>query len=58
MFDKETSAEWSKVKLPVKRKVDKKTPAPTDDKRVTAGEHESISKFAKGLSVLCELYSS
>ena len=58
VFDKETSAEWSKVKLPVKRKVDKKTPAPTDDKRVTAGEHERISKFAKGLSVLCELYSS
>lgn len=56
VFDKETSAEWSKVKLPVKRKVDKTSPPPTDVK-VTAGEQECISKFAKALCVLCELYS-
>ena len=57
VFDNETSAEWSKVKLPVKRKVDKVSLPPSDDK-VTAGEQERISKFAKALSVLCELYSS
>ena len=54
VFDKETSAEWSKVKLPVKRKVDKTFLPATDDK-VTTGE--DVSKFAKALSALCELYS-
>ena len=54
VFDKETSAEWSKVKLPVKRKVDKTFLPATDDK-VTTGE--DVSKFAKALSALCEVYS-